>query len=121
MERIEIFKIQKATSAILSDPEIKKSLDFLQIYSISKINKRATNVGKETNEKQKDLVAAFDAAGKSEEAKIAFNSDMESLMNEGVGFDVAKVIPENKAEKTLQLLSGEDTMTAINYLIDLKD
>lgn len=131
MERIEVLRIKKATEAILGSSEIKASLDFKQIYALSKLNRKSSAINDKTKERDTDLRKAFELATSEETKRNAcalpdeealkkiLETDIKNLYNENVDFDIEVRIPAEKAEKILQLLPFYDlTNTVVEYLLE---
>lgn len=127
MQRIEILRIKHATDEILGTPEIKQTLNGKEIYSISKLNVKATATHKHSTERGKQLRVAFDGAKEQtcnpdEEKALQeqYNTDVETLYNEDVpDFKVEIKITFDRAEKIMQCITKSDiTNTVIEYLVD---
>ena len=124
MERINIFRIVKTTEEILNSKEIKATLDFKEIYSLTKLNKKAAAINKRTTEREQDIRNAFAEAGKDinaeekKELNKAFRKDLQDLFSEEVEFAVEVRLDPSRCEAMLRQLSGDGTEIAVDYLIE---
>jgi len=131
MKRIEIFKIKKATDEILSNVEVKKTFSGKDIYSFTKLNRRASAENKHTSDREMNFRTAFAEATKNidmtkdkeisefekKQLQKTFQSDLEKLFNEDVEFEIEMKHTVDECDAILKLCSLDTTLTASEHLI----